>query len=108
MKRTLLITLVLIAGCSLLTQASPEQRWASAATLYTHTLEALVDLKVAGVLDDDDKARIEPYRAAARAAIDKMEASIASDGDGFSEAWDAFSEAIDVMLREQAKAGGAE
>jgi len=100
-----LAAVLLLGGCALLERTSPEQRWAAAASLYTRTLTALTELKVAGVLDDEDKARIEPYRAAARAAIDRMEASIASDSGGFEDAWDAFSEAIDVMLREQARGG---
>ena len=111
MRRTAVLVTLIVAlcgcqGCALFGEkASPEQRWAAAATLYTTTLEALTKLKVAGVLTDEDKARIEPYRKAARAALDAMERAIATeDTSAFGTAWQAFSAAIDVMLSEQAKA----
>ena len=110
--RHIIILLVLLGagGCTLFERdVSPEQRWAAAGTLYASTLQSLTQLKAAGVLDDEDKARIEPYRIAARAAIDAMETSIVTGGGNFEQAWRAFSSAIDALLLEQAKAqGGAE
>ena len=103
MKTMTVVTVLALLACA--TTVSPEQRWASAATVYVSTLQALTQLKTAGVIDDEDKARIEPYRVAARAALDEMEKAIATeDSSAFQVAWDAFSAAIDVMLREKAKA----
>ena len=103
MRRALiLLVLLCIAGglCGCPSLKTSEQKWAAATALYNSTLRTLNDLHDAGVLTEEQKAKIEPYRAMAAAALDRMEAALQSDASDFEAAWDVFSTAMDVLIEE--------
>lgn len=102
----LIVLLLLLAGCQ--NTQSPLQQVVTARDSYTATLAALNAAHRAGVLSVDEKRTIEPYRAAAAAALDSMEASAlaGSTNDPFSDfsrAAKAFTAALDKLIESRLK-----
>jgi hypothetical protein len=92
--------------------ANPLQQTVAARETYTGTLAALNAAHRLGYLGDDDKAAIEPYRKAAAAGLNKMEAAALS-GDGgaiggdFAAALAGFNAALTELARYRIQADRA-
>jgi len=114
MRRNTLALLALLAvamalpGCWLLEKdATPQQKFAAAGTAYATVVESITKLAHDGILTPDDLKRINPYRLAARNALDAMKLTMdQEDMTDFKLAWAAFSAAMDVLVRHAAAPGG--
>jgi outer membrane murein-binding lipoprotein Lpp len=102
MRRVLLMTAIVgmlaLAACAGLGQ---RDALLVAVDTYTAAVETLSDLQAAGVADVEDVARIEPYRVAARAALDAWREAVESGGDTETTsrvAQDAVSILRDVLV----------
>lgn len=90
MKYAVLLTVLLCVGCV----ASQEERLAGAEVLFEKTLTVLTKMVQDGHIE---KATVDPYVQAAYAALLDMRSSAVLGGDGYDEAWGAFSAAMDSL-----------
>ncbi len=93
---------LMLCGC-----ANDAQRFMSADATYKANLQALIDLRPTGAIDDATALRIEVYRKAARAALDEWETDLLEGRESGAAA--AFSRALRMIVAarlEARKAGG--
>ena len=99
-------TLVPLSGCQLFSSQTSDDAWLIADGTYATALRTLIDLRVAGVIDDEDYLRIEPLRAEASVALTAWDAAIRSDADEQTQraaalaAIAAFEGAVEVLTNE--------
>jgi hypothetical protein len=71
-----------------------EERLAGAEILLENTIEVLTRMVQDGLIEKD---AVDPYVQAAHRAILDMRSSVVLEKDGFSEAWGAFSAAMESI-----------
>lgn len=92
----LILVLVLLGGC---VSQTPRANLLMATTGYASAVESLTTAYDAGLIDDGQAAKIEPYRQIARAALDSYRASVML-GQPDDNAWRQFRQALEAMLIE--------
>lgn len=89
MKIATVLLVLLCVGC--FTMPTQEERLAGAEVLFQKTLDVLTKLVQDGVIE---KSTVDPYVQAAYSALLDMRSSVVLGGDGWDEAWGAFSAAM--------------
>ena len=89
---SLLLIAVVLAGC--LTMPSQEERLAGAEVLFEKTVTVLTKMVKDGLIE---KASVDPYVQSAYSALLDMRSNVVLGGDGYDEAWGAFSAAMESL-----------
>ena len=71
----------MLVGCSMLGGVGKNDALITAVETYTAAVQTMANLRDAGVLSAEAVAKVEPYRQAARAALDAWRAVIDAKGD---------------------------
>jgi hypothetical protein len=95
---SLLSLLAVACGC-----ATPEAQLRNAVDAYASTLSVLTDCRRAGLIDDEQAAVIETWRALARQALDAWRIALEA-GEGTDTAAESFSRAMRELWRLQFEA----
>lgn len=109
MKRVLLSAVLCILSVSLVGLAvgcagmSPEARLLAATDTYTATVNLLAECRRAGLIDAEEAAHIEVWRAAAREALDEWRLAF-DEGRVPESAVDTFAGAADALADALARA----
>ena len=86
----LIILAMFMAACS----TNPVNRWAQARDTLTRAQDTVLFAHQAGLINDEALVAADPIAQAARAALDKAEASLPEGGAGF----DHYLSIVDSML----------
>ncbi len=88
------LALMVVAGCA----SSQRAQLRTATDAYASTVSMLADLRSAGLIDDAQAARIDVWRAAARAALDAWRAALES-GEPETSAVENYNRAMAALTK---------